>query len=347
MRIILACDRSKGHLYPALALADYLRKEKPQYKVFFYGLKKKDRFFLKERGFSSFGLDLNFRNLILESFLRFFEALGMIFYLRPHRVLGFGGRNSLFLVFICSFFIPTFLFEPNFCLGKTNKLLSFFVRKVFLGMRNPKKKKEIKLGIPLREEFLNKIDRKEARRILGIRDNLKIFLVFGGSLGSSFINTLFLEVVSLLKRDGYEFGVIHLTGDKDFEKVKRFYKENSIEAEIFSFYENMVLLYSAADLVISRSGASSLAEISYWGLPSILLPYPGAYSHQEKNAQFFFKNKAALGLKKGLSEKEALLCILKEFLEEPQKFSSWGRNANSLKVWEEPAVFSQRVLEYI
>ncbi|MCD6539254.1 MAG: UDP-N-acetylglucosamine--N-acetylmuramyl-(pentapeptide) pyrophosphoryl-undecaprenol N-acetylglucosamine transferase [Candidatus Omnitrophica bacterium] len=346
MNIVLACERSKGHLYPALILAEYIKKNALPYNLFFYGLKKKDKLFLESKGYKCWGLDLGFRNLLVESFLRLIEALVIIFILRPKKVLGFGGRNSLFLVFTSSFFIPTFLFEPNICFGRANQVLSFFVQRVFLGMREAKKNKELKVGVPLRRGMLKKLDKREVREKLGFNPDLKVFLVFGGSLGSSSINTLFMKAALLLKNSNYRFGVIHLTGDRDFKMVQSFYKDNSILGKAFPFYEDMEFLYTASDLVVCRSGASTISELSFFGLPCLLIPHPLAYSHQKKNAQFLFRKGSALVREEKELSPDNLFFILRDFLEAPEKFSYLGKNIYSLKIWEEPDIFSQKILQY-
>ena len=120
MRILLACDRSKGHSYPALVLARHIKKYHQEYSVVFYGLKKRDRRVLEQEGFRCFGLDIGRRHIIIEGIWLFFESLALCLVIRPKKVVGFGGRNSFFALIVSSLFARVFLFEPNATFGKAN-----------------------------------------------------------------------------------------------------------------------------------------------------------------------------------------------------------------------------------
>jgi len=348
MRILLACDRSRGHLYPALVLARHIRENYPEYEAVFYGLKKEDRNYLRKEGFMCFGRDLVFRNIILESALRFVEALLLIPAIRPGKVLGFGGRSSFLIILICSFFVPTFLFEPNVTFGKANKVLSFFAKAVFLGIRKPRKPNQISTGIPLREEVTeNRIDKSRARDNLGLCPDTETILVFGGSLGSSFINDIFTGVVPLLNKNGYKFQVIHITGNKDFSKIVSLYKIMGIKARVFSFYDKMGILYSASDFIISRSGASTVAEICFFGKASLLIPYPYAYAHQRKNAYFLFVNRAALLQEQRSLSEQKLYRLISSIIKRAEEFSYLSHNAGRLKIWNTQKDFSEEILRHL
>ena len=137
MKIVLASDKSKGHLYPALVFARHCTSRYPRSSVVFYGVRKEERSKLEGEGFLCVGHDLGFRNLFLEGVLRFIEALAILLLIRPKKVFGFGGRNSFFIVLLSSVFTSTYLYEPNIDFGKANKILSFFVKRSFLGLRRP------------------------------------------------------------------------------------------------------------------------------------------------------------------------------------------------------------------
>lgn len=348
MKILLACDRSRGHLYPALVLARHIKENYPEHEVVFYGLKKEDRSYLRKEGFMCLGQDLAFRNIILESSLRFVEALLLIPTVRPGKVLGFGGRNSFFIILICSLFVPTFLFEPNVTFGKANKILSFFVKAIFLGIRKPRKPNQISTGIPLREEIMkNRIDKGRVRDTLGLCPDTETILVFGGSLGSSFINDVFTGAASLLNKNGYKFQVIHITGNKDFSKIVSLYKIIGIKAKVFSFYDKMNVLYSASDFIISRSGASTVAEICFFGKAALLIPYPYAYAHQRKNASFLFVNRAALLEEQHSLNEQKLYRIISRAIERVEEFSYLSNNAGKLKIWNTQKDFSEEILRHL
>jgi UDP-N-acetylglucosamine--N-acetylmuramyl-(pentapeptide) pyrophosphoryl-undecaprenol N-acetylglucosamine transferase len=208
--------------------------------------------------------------------------------LKPKKVIGFGGRDSFFLLLFSSFlFLDTSIYEPNLKAGKANKILKFFAREVLRGFESKQSRKSKTIGIVLRDN-IKRIDKEDARRLLNFNNNPVIFC-FGGSQGSSFINDIFMRFV---RSSQEEFGIIHLTGQEEYFKFKQLY--NTIDRNRFvkDFYYDMEVLYSAADIVVSRSGASTLGEISFYGLPAVLIPHPQGGAHQKENA-FYFKERGA------------------------------------------------------
>jgi UDP-N-acetylglucosamine--N-acetylmuramyl-(pentapeptide) pyrophosphoryl-undecaprenol N-acetylglucosamine transferase len=288
MRILFVCDRSGGHIFPALTLAEKIKQKfADKYEIYFFAtsgfLKKK----LEEEGFRTCARPFKSRNLILEISYRFLEALFIILWLRPRKIIGFGGRDSFFLIiFGCFFFRDVSIYEPNVTMGKANKILSLFARRIFCGFREfGSGKKYIKIGIPLRPN-IKKIEKKEALASLAFDDKPTV-LCFGGSQGSLFLNGVFTRFVDATKGD---FQVIHLTGEQEYFKISQFYNKIDRKAFVKDFYYPMETLYSVADLVICRAGASSLAELAYYKLASILIPLPAAGGHQKQNA-FYFKER--------------------------------------------------------
>ena len=288
MRVLLVCDRSAGHIFPALSIANYLPKKEVYLFIPSLFFKK----YIKKKGFKVLGKSLPFRNLILEGFYRFWEAVYLLLKVRPQRIIGFGGRDTFFLLLLGAFFfLDTSLYEPNICLGKTNKVLSLVVKQVYCGFDslNVHFKKPKWVGIPLREG-LRKIKKEEARRELGFSLRKPVVLVLGGSRGSSFLNDIVRRLFSILKVD---IQIIHLTGEEDYSYILKFYSKIKKKCFVKSFYERMDVLYSASDFLISRAGALSLAEIVYYHLPVILIPHCKAGNHQINNAIYFEKRGAA------------------------------------------------------
>jgi UDP-N-acetylglucosamine--N-acetylmuramyl-(pentapeptide) pyrophosphoryl-undecaprenol N-acetylglucosamine transferase len=287
MRVLFVCERSAGHIFPALTWARKLKEKNEIYffvtNPFFKSLLKKEGFFVCGKGFS-------FRNLIIESFFRMIEAIYLVLKFRPKKVIGFGGRDSFFLVFLASILgIKTTIYELNVKSGKANKILSYFVDTIFYGFPLDVSNKKVKfVGIPLREN-IKILKKEEAKKMLNFNE-LPVLFCFGGSSGSSFINNIFLKLVERLNGD---FQIIHLTGRRDYFKILKFY--NKIEKRKFvkDFYYSIEVLYSCADIVISRAGSSTLAEIAYYKLPSILIPHRGAGGHQRENALYLKNKKAA------------------------------------------------------
>jgi UDP-N-acetylglucosamine--N-acetylmuramyl-(pentapeptide) pyrophosphoryl-undecaprenol N-acetylglucosamine transferase len=349
MRILLSCDKTKGHFFPAFNLAFYLRQNFSSCRICFQGLKREDVLVARKQKFENLGLDIRFRSLFLEGFIRFIEAVLILLFFRPQRVVGFGGRNSFFIILVCRiFFIPVFIFEPNSSFGRTNRVLELFACKVFTGLKKPGKKREVFTGVPLRNSLIqSKTENRIAKARLGLQEKIPVILVFGGSLGSLFINRLLLRTFIVLRQQGYRFGVIHLTGKDKECRIKPIYEREGIKGSVFDFYEDIGSLYSAADLIVSRSGASTIAEICFFGKPAVLIPYPYAYGHQADNAYFLAEKEAALVRQEEKLNQNNMFDLLKDFLDSPYKYDYLGINAARQRVWATTKEFSERLVRYV
>jgi len=258
--------------------------------VYFFATSTFLKDYIEKEGFTCIGKSFSFRCLITESVWRLFEALYLILKLRPKKVIGFGGRDSFFLVLFSSLLgIETAIYEPNVKMGRANRFLVPFVGKVLRGFKGDKSKKSRVIGIPLRKN-IKKIDKIEARKILNFNDDPVVFCL-GGSQGSTFLNNIFVEFAREFKD---KLQIIHLTGKDKYLEILPLY--NTIKGQSFvkDFYYEVEVLYSAADLVVSRAGANTLGEISFYQLPAILLPHPKAGGHQKENALYLEKRGAAI-----------------------------------------------------
>ncbi len=287
MRVLLACERSAGHIFPAFCFARKLDKEGSE--VYFFITSNFLKKYIEEKGFKVAGQSFAHRNIIIESLWRLLEAVYLILKLKPNKVIGFGGRDSFFLILFSSLlFLDTSIYEPNLKAGKANKVLKFFVRKILRGFESKPDKKSTTIGVVLRDN-IKRIDKNQARRLLNINAGPVVFC-FGGSQGSVFINDIFMRFVSSCK-EGFSF--IHLTGQDEYFKFIQLYNTIYRDKFVKDFYYDMEVPYSAADLVVCRSGASTLGEISFYGLPSILIPHPQGGAHQKENALYFKERGAA------------------------------------------------------
>ena len=297
MRILLACERSAGHVFPALCFARKFQKEFKQEipgdkaNIWFFATAGFLKKYIQDSGFFTIGKSFGSRNIILEGFWRFIEAIYIITRFRPNKVIGFGGRDSFFLVLLSSLLrADTAIYEPNIKMGKANKVLSLFVKNIFRGFGESNINTKTKvIGIPLREN-LNKIDKKKACETLGF-DQKPVVFYFGGSQGSNFINNI---ATKFMQESNVDFQVIHLTGESQYSDIIQLYKKAKSKGFVKSFDYNMETLYSAADIIVCRAGAVTLGEIAYYQLPAILLPHPKAGAHQKDNALYFKERKAAL-----------------------------------------------------
>lgn len=283
-KVLLVTERSAGHIYPALAVAEKIKEKfSGNCQLFFFTSSKKFKNCLKKEGIT-FGTVFKFRNLLLETCFRAVEALYLILRIRPSEVIGFGGRDSFFLVlFSCFLAKKTAIYEPNLVAGKANKILSFFVNLTLRGIPPEKKgKKEQVVGILITKKTLI-TEPKQALAKLGF-DSRPVILCFGGSQGSEFINRNFIRFIQDSRKD---YQVIHLSGQAGYLRARAFYEKIKINYFLEKFYWNMPLLYSSADIVICRAGALTLADISFFNLPALLIPHPKAGGHQAKNAAYF------------------------------------------------------------
>ena len=329
MRILFVCDRSAGHIFPAIAMAERIKQKKNGDKVYFFATSFSLKEHLIKEGFVVYGKCFSARNIIIEMVYRFFEALRLIFLVRPNRLIGFGGRDSFFLVLVGSFlFFDTSIYEPNVKSGKANAVLSFFVRRVLRGFgRDKPGKKYITVGIPLRPN-IKKIDRKFALKVLGFDDKPVLFC-FGGSQGSTFLNNAFTKLIDSLNSD---YQIIHLTGEREYFKISQFYNKIDRKKFIKDFYYQMELLYSAADIVICRAGASTLGELSYYKLPSLLIPHPAAGGHQKANAMYFKQRQAACVFLQENFNFEQFRFVAAELLQDNNLRSRMKNNLNDIRI---------------
>jgi UDP-N-acetylglucosamine--N-acetylmuramyl-(pentapeptide) pyrophosphoryl-undecaprenol N-acetylglucosamine transferase len=285
MRVLLACERSGGHIFPALSVAKSLEEKE----IYFFATSDFLRNYLAQEGFKVYGRCFSSRNIFFELSWRALEAVYLIFKLRPQKIIGFGGRDSFFLLFFGSlFFLDTAIYELNFTFGKANTILSFFVRRIFCGFPKKSADKKIKaIGIPLRRN-IKIIKKQEALRALGFSVKPAIFC-FGGSQGSSFLNASFMKLIENLKGD---YQIIHLTGKREYFQILQLYNKIEKNKFIRDFYWAIEVLYSAADIVICRAGASTLSEVAYYALPALIIPHPSGGGHQKENA-FYLEERGA------------------------------------------------------
>jgi UDP-N-acetylglucosamine--N-acetylmuramyl-(pentapeptide) pyrophosphoryl-undecaprenol N-acetylglucosamine transferase len=200
--------------------------------------------------------------------------------------------------------LPCFVHESNAIPGRANRLAAKFATSVLIGFEETRQRfpsaKCINTGTPVRRNLGNPLERAEAMKVFGLDPSRQTLLVTGGSQGASGINQLLFKSAPILAGSGIQ--IIHLTGKNDDRLAAANYQRDDIPHYVAPFHHRMEEAYSASDLVISRAGASSLSEISRFGLPSILIPYPFATDdHQKANAEIYSQAGAA----ELVAEKEA------------------------------------------
>lgn len=254
---------------------------------------------------------------------------------RPAAVLGMGGFTSIApLVSAWRRGIPAFLHESNAIPGKANRLAARFCRAVLLGSgecaRHFGRRRTLVTGTPIRRELTQGVaGAAEARRQLGLAADRATLLIMGGSQGAAGINALMAGAAPHLAATALQ--VVHLAGERDVAKISGAYETSGVPAVVLPFCDRMQEVYPAADLAVSRAGAASLGELSYFGLPSVLIPYPyAAEDHQRLNAEIAVRAGAARLLAEKSATGESLATLLRSLLESPDTLAKMSAAARNL-----------------
>jgi len=310
LKFILSGGGTGGHIYPAIAIANELKSRFPDAEFLFVGAQDKmEMQKVPQAGYAIKGLwiaglqrRLTFDNALFPIKLvsSLLKSRAIIRKFKPDVVIGTGGFASGPLLQAAAMAgIPTVIQEQNSYPGITNKLLAKKARKICVAYDNLDsffpKEKMILTGNPIRLDLIA-IDskREEAICYFNLDANKKTLLVLGGSLGARRINQLIASEITALSNQNVQ--VIWQCGKLYFEDYKHFSDHENIQ--VLSFIDRMDLVYAAADVVISRAGASSVSELCVVGKPVIFIPSPNvSEDHQTKNAQAIVDKKGGLMIK--------------------------------------------------
>jgi UDP-N-acetylglucosamine--N-acetylmuramyl-(pentapeptide) pyrophosphoryl-undecaprenol N-acetylglucosamine transferase len=332
MKIILTGGGTAGHIWPIVSLCKELKSREIDY--LYIGSKGS----LEEK--IAHNNEVNFRAVsagkmrnyfsllnIIDPFKIFFgiiEAYFLINKYKPDVVFSKGGYVAVPVLFWAKKMkIPTVLHESDAVIGKATRWGSDFAQKICTGfpvenydLGNLPKEKFVFTGVPLRSDFLQKIDLPKS--------SLQTILVTGGSQGSSKINNTVSEILTELLEN---YRVIHLTGERDFST---FYKIKNPNYEVFAFSLNMPQLLEVSDLVVTRSG-STLAEISFLAKAAILIPLAtSSLDHQKANADFYGSHNAAEVIYEKDLTSMNLLFMIKKLMSDDAKRLELGKNIKAL-----------------
>lgn len=306
-RVIIAGGGTGGHIFPAIAIANAIKKMAPQTQILFVGAKgKMEMEKVPQAGYNISGLDIagfNRSSLIKNIGLpfklikSFFQVAGIIKNFKPSAVIGVGGYSSFpVLRYAQSKGIPTFIHEANSFGGKSNIMLGKKATKVFTAIEGMEKffpvQKISISGNPVRQSIAaGNVSKEEALKHFGLTQHKKVVLSIGGSLGAKSINEAINKDFEQFEQNNLQ--LIWQTGKP--------YKETALaraggKAHVFvgDFITQMEYAYAAADMVISRSGAMAVAELCVVKKPVIFVPYPfAAEDHQTVNAKALVNKQAA------------------------------------------------------
>ena len=312
-RILMVAGGTGGHIFPALTVAEELRARGERsgcpYEIEFLGTHRPlEARLIPAAGFRLRTVDAAGLKGIggiqrLRNFLVLprtaIEVAGILGDFRPQVVVGVGGYLAGPVMLEAALVnIPTILIEPNARPGFTNRLLAPMVRAAAVGFPETAHlygEKARVTGHPVRRAFFDIPPRRRVPQALlpvghGSQPGVAVppftILVVGGSQGSSAINKAVLGALPLLAREAGGMRIIHQTGEHDYNEIRKTYQEGSLPAEVHPFIDDMPGALAQADLVISRAGATAVAELAAAGRASVLIPFPGATDqHQLENAR--------------------------------------------------------------
>ena len=351
--IIIMAGGTGGHVFPALAVAEYLRQKGET--IIWFGTQAGIEArvvpaadfaieWLSVQGLRGKGL----ATLILAPFrlLRAcWQAFVTLIRLRPKAVLGMGGFVSGpggLMAWILN--IPLFLHEQNSVIGLTNRLLGRVAKKTYFAFSDASGKlpRSECIGNPVRSDLID-LQTPEIR-LLGRGDNPINLLVIGGSLGAATLNRVVPEAVSRL--DITERPVIkHQCGNAHVKACQQQYLAVNVEAEVFGFIDNMREVYEWADLVVCRAGALTISELTAVGIASILIPFPFAVdNHQYHNPRFLEQHQAARILLEHQLEAVTLALQLRFFRQNREALMAMSVSARSLSKVDATEQLAQGIL---
>jgi len=336
MRAILAGGGTGGHVIPALAIAQEL-ENRYQAEILFIGTARG----LENRLVPAAGFPLQrvkvgaFNRVSLATRLKtmldlpraMISAAGILNEFQPDIVIGVGGYASgpAMLAAILKH-IPTLAFEPNLVPGFANRVVARLVSAAAVHFeqtaehfRNP-----VVTGVPVRPAFFEIPKKKYSPAS-------PVLLVFGGSQGAHSINQAMISALPRLAKRLPSLEVIHQTGERDYNEVHAAYSRIAISAEVHKFIDNMPAFFARADLVLCRSGASTVAEVAAAAKPAIFVPFPqAADDHQRRNAEAMEQAQAAVVVEQTRLDEVWLVDTIGALLEDPSRLSRMGDRARAM-----------------
>lgn len=353
MRVIISAAGTGGHINPGIAIANKIKEKNPKSEILFIGTNRGlendlvPRAGYKLKTIDVYGLkkELSLTNLkhILQTIASRKDVKKIFDEFKPDLVLGTGGYicGPVFYV-ATSRKIPTILHESNAYPGKAVKMFSKKVDAVLVGFEDTKSKLEgckkvVVTGTPtkIRKIEISEKRKKEILEEIGIKNDLPIVLIFGGSQGAQKINEAVVELVKLEKNEKYQ--IIWATGPKQYDIVKENFEKENISinnlknVKVLPYIYNMEELMNVADLMVCRSGAMTITEVSIVGKPAIFIPLPSmSANRQEDNALVLKKIGAAKMILNSEVNGTNLSEEIEDIIYDKLELEEMGKVANSI-----------------
>lgn len=356
-RFLFAGGGTGGHLFPAVAVADEIKRMKPESEILFVGSKSKIEgrvipqlgYKFKSIWIKGFARKFNLENLLfpIKLFVSVLQSLFISLKFKPIVAIGSGGYVAGPAIWAASVMgAKIILMESNSYPGVTTRLLERYADEIHIAFEDSKKylrqPQKIKLsGNPVRSE-LRKTDRLTALKYFGLDEDKFTILILGGSLGALSINESVAGCVEELQKNNLQ--LIWQTGKNYYENYKKF---NFASVKILDFIDDMNKAYSACDLLVARAGATTIAELSVLGIPSILIPSPFvAENHQYYNAKSLADSNAAI-LIKDSEIKEKLKNIILDLVQDKKLLVSLGENAKRISKPNAAIEIAKSAISYV
>ncbi len=345
-RLVIACGGTGGHLFPGIAVAQAARQRGWESLIL---ISEKQIDVLATEGHA----DLQFAKVpaiampspLSPAFPKFLwrfiqtrrHCIKIVKNFRATAVLGMGGFTSLPPAMAGrKLKLRTLIHESNAVPGKANKLTARFCDRVLLGLQAcapyfPSGKTMV-TGTPIRTALLAPVDMAEADAFFGLQRGKRTILIMGGSQGARGVNRAVIESLPAFTARAGEIQLIHITGPGEYDAIRSAHAAcPQLQTYVAPFCQRMELAYSVADVAVSRSGASSLTELSVFGIPTVMIPYPtAADDHQRRNADVFTKANAALAMEEDTLRGEALAGALLTLLSDQPRREAMAARMRAL-----------------
>jgi UDP-N-acetylglucosamine--N-acetylmuramyl-(pentapeptide) pyrophosphoryl-undecaprenol N-acetylglucosamine transferase len=358
LRIIIAGGGTGGHIFPAIAVAQAIQVIQPDAAILFVGatgkmeMEKVPQAGYEIKGLTIAGLNRSnmLKNLTLPFKLikSFFQVRNIFNAFKPNAVFGVGGYSSFpVLKFAQSKGIPTFIHESNAFAGKSNIWLGKNATKIFTGTQGMEQffpsDKIIVTGNPVRKNISASVYSKDAALMkFGLLPERKTVLIVGGSLGANSINDAIMQ--HLESFSNHSIQLIWQTGKSQASKYVKAAKSYS-NVYVNSFLDDMSAAYTAADLVVSRAGAMSVAEIALTAKPCVFVPYPfAAEDHQSFNAKNLVDASAAFMIKDS-KVKESLAPMILDAINQPNILQNMQEKIKAFAITDADKVIAEQIIK--
>ena len=331
IKSILICGGgTAGHIYPAIAILEFIKEKYPYSRLLFVGTKRgMENKFIPELGIdfrtikasglintnNYFKKVLSYLKFLVFFMAGFFSSLSLLLNFKPDFIIGMGGYVCGPVMAAAIFLGKKFgLHEQNYIPGRLNKIFSRFSRYVFISFEdtakffNLRNARVVFSGNPVRKEIRDSIYAEPDYQNWGFKEERFTIAAFGGSLGAERINAAVMDLYNYFKNDEH-MQIILICGNRYYEEAGKKLKNICNESDrllfcLLPYVSEMDKVYTIADLIISRAGANTIAELAITNIPAILIPFPKAIgNHQFYNARYLVKNKkAVMILDKDLSQ---------------------------------------------